>query len=227
MAAVDDVLAELESLGTEQTRKTYRRHGVGDNQYGVLYSALGKIEKRIKVDHELALALWDSGNHDARVLAAMIADPGQADPALLDAWANDVDNYTLGDAVSTFASSTPLAQETAERWIESDRELVAAMGWNMLGTIATKDRDLPDSYFDRLLSRIEVELADSQNRVRYSMNNALIAIGLRNESLEQTAVAVAGRLGTVVVDHGQTNCKTPDAIAYIEKTKAHRARRKK
>ena len=74
-----EILAELESLGSEQARKTYRRHGVGENQFGVSYSALGKLKKRIKTDHELALKLWESGNHDARILATMIADPQQAE----------------------------------------------------------------------------------------------------------------------------------------------------
>lgn len=226
MAAVDDVLTELESLGSEQTRKTYRRHGVGDNQFGVSYSALGKLKKRIKTDHELALGLWDSGNHDARVLASMIADPEKSDPTLLDTWAHGVDNYTLSDAVSGYASSTLLAKDTAERWIESDHEFVAAMGWGILATIATKDGKLPDSYFRQLLSRIERDIANGQNRERYSMNTALIAIGVRNDALESEALAVAARIGTVVVDHGDTSCKTPDAAAYIAKTKEHRARKR-
>ena len=75
MTTDTQVLQELEALGKEQTRKTYRRHGVGENQYGVSYADLGKLKKRLKTDHALALKLWASGNHDARILALMIADP--------------------------------------------------------------------------------------------------------------------------------------------------------
>lgn len=219
---VTDVLAELESLGTEQTRKTYRRHGVGENQYGVLFSALEKLRKRIKTDHELALRLWDSGNHDARVLATMIADPTQADSATLDRWAHDMTNYSIADAVAVYVSATSLAREKAEQWITSDNEWIATAGWNILGSLTASDPALPDAYFEPYLAQIERELHDSQNRVRYAMNNVVIAIGVRSDALEPKAIAAAERIGTVYVDHGLTNCKTPDAIPYIQKTKAHR-----
>src|SRR3990172_1099061 len=93
-----EVLAELNKMGTEQNRKVYARHGVGPNMYGVSYANLGALKKKIKVDHGLALDLWASGNHDARVLATMIADPKQADDELLDGWVRDLDNYVLTDA---------------------------------------------------------------------------------------------------------------------------------
>jgi hypothetical protein len=58
------------------------------------------------------------------------------------------------------------------------------------------------------------------------MNGALIAIGLRNPAMEKRAVDIAKKIGRVVVDHGETACKTPDAIEYIKKTKAHREKKK-
>ncbi len=225
MATANEILAELESLGSEQTRKTWRKHGVGENQFGVLFSALEKIRKRLKTDHALALALWETGNHDARVLATMIADPKQADSALLERWVNDLENYVLTDAVAEFAAKTPLAREKAERWIDADSEWTATVGWNLIASLATSDKSLPDSYFAPYLERIERDLHGSKNRVRYAMNGAVISIGLRNLALEAQAVAAAGRIGTVYVDHGETNCKTPDAIPYIEKTKAYREKK--
>ncbi len=68
-------MQELEALGSEQTRKTYARHGIKEPAFGVLYSSLSKIQKRIKTDHELARRLWHTGNHDARILATMISHP--------------------------------------------------------------------------------------------------------------------------------------------------------
>lgn len=226
MANASEILAELESLGSEQTRKTYRRHGVGDNQYGVLFSAMEKLKKRIKIDHALALELCASGNHDARILATMIADPNQLDPATAEAWISDAFNYVLTDAVSGLVARTPYAREKAEAWIQSDGEWIATAGWNILGDLTRTDASLPDSYFTPLLDTIERDLHGSKNRVRYAMNNVVIAIGLRDAALEAQAVAAATRIGTVYVDHGQTNCKTPDAIPYIEKAKAHAARKK-
>jgi hypothetical protein len=85
-----------------------------------------------------------------------------------------------------------------------------------------KDKTLPDDYFRPYLRIIETDIHNRKNRVRYSMNNALIAIGIRNETLQKEAVAVANKIGTVDVDHGETSCKTPDAAGYIERTVARK-----
>ena len=70
MALVRDVLAQLEAVGTAQNRKVYARHGAAEPMFGVSYKELGRIGKPLAGDHRLAEALWRSGNHDARVLAA-------------------------------------------------------------------------------------------------------------------------------------------------------------
>jgi hypothetical protein len=90
-----------------------------------------------------------------------------------------------------------------------------------------QDATLPDSYFEPLLDRIAHDLHGSKNRVRYAMNNVVIAIGVRSDALEAQAVDAAQRIGKVIVDHGETNCKTPDAIPYIQKTRAHVASKAK
>ena len=69
------ILDQLKALGSEQTRKTYRKHGVSGDQYGVSYADLKNLKKKIKVNHDLAQQLWSSGIHDARILALLIADP--------------------------------------------------------------------------------------------------------------------------------------------------------
>ncbi|MCC6801538.1 MAG: DNA alkylation repair protein [Anaerolineae bacterium] len=222
-----DVLQELEALGTEQNRKIYARHGVGENMYGVSYANLGMLRKRLRTNHELALELWKTGNHDARILALMIADPQQIDSATLDSWVHDLDNYVIVDAFSSFIGSSPLARQKAEQWIESDDEWTGDAGWSLIGQLALKDSSLPNTYFEPYLARIERDLHTSKNRVRHAMNGAVIAIGVRNDGLEAEAVAAAKRIGKVVVDHGKTDCKTPDAITYIAKTKARRAGKQK
>jgi 3-methyladenine DNA glycosylase AlkD len=213
------VLGELETLGSAQTRKTYKRHGVGENVYGVSYADLKKLTKKLKIDHGIAQALWVSGNHDARILAMMIADPEQADNALLDRWARDLDNYVVTDAFAGYAGKTRLTREKMEQWTRSDLEWIGAAGWNLLGQLAMNDQTLPDDYFEKYLGLIERDIHGSKNRVRHAMNMALIAIGLRNAALERRAMTAAQRIGKVIVDHGETNCKTPDAAAYIKKAR--------
>lgn len=216
------VLRELEGLGSEQTRKTYRRHGVKGEQFGVLYAPLGKIAKRLKTDHDLARELWASGNHDARILATMIADPAVMTGSELDRWIRDVDNYVLADALAGLASRTPVARKKMEKWTRATHEWIGRIGWGMLARLAMSDGTLADEDFDRYLAEIERRIHGSANRVRDAMNMAVIAIGLRGPVLQKKAVASAERIGRVEVDHGQTGCKTPDAIEYIRKVKSKR-----
>src|SRR5689334_9155363 len=116
------LLKQLADLGSEQTRKTYRRHGVTGEVYGVSYAALGKLTKQIKIDHQLALQLWESGNHDARVLAMMIGDPQQTDAKQLETWVKDVVNNALVDAFSGLASKAPAGLRKMEKWSKSTDE---------------------------------------------------------------------------------------------------------
>ena len=225
MPTAEALLQELESLGTEQTRKTYRRHGVGDNQYGVSYAQLGALKKRIKRDHALARQLWASGNHDARILATMIADPAQMDDALLDTWAASLHNYVETDAFAALAGASPTARACVERWTPADEEWPGSAGWQVLGHLAMNDATLPDSTFTPYLATIQRDIHTRKNRVRHAMNGALIAIGSRNAALEAAALAVAAAIGPVIVDHGETGCKTPDAAAYINKTRARQLAR--
>lgn len=223
---VDDVMTELQSLGTAQNVKIYRRHGAGDNLYGVSFANLQKIAKRIKTDHELAQRLWASGNTDARSLALMIADPQRATAALLEQWVKDTGYYGLVDMLSGFAAKTRFAREKMEKWTHSRDEWIGQAGWSLLAHIAMQDADLPQNYFESYLEIIRREIHERPNRTRHAMNNALIAIGIRNDSLRKKALAAAKAIGKVEVDHGETSCKTPDAATYIDKTWKRKAERK-
>jgi len=121
---------------------------------------------------------------------------------------------------------SPLARKKAEKWYKSKDELIASLGWMLISGLALGDNDLPDDYFDPYLRLIESGIHNQMNRVRYEMNGALITIGLRNERMEKKAMAVTKKIGKVIVDHGDTDCKTPDAVEYIARTKAYRNNKK-
>src|SRR5262249_47962270 len=185
----------------------------------------GALKKKIKIDHDLAMQLWTSGNYDARILATMIADPGQGIP-LLDKWATDLDSYPIVDAVATFASQTAVDIKKVEKWMQSKDEWVGALGWSVLARLARVEGRLSDETLENYVEVIERGIHKEKNRVRHSMNSALIAIGVRNDKLQKKALAAAYRIGKVEVDHGDTECKTPDAAQYILKTSARSSKRK-
>lgn len=215
---LDAVMERLEQGGTEQNRKIYKRHGVSDPMFGLSFSALKKLKKEVGTDHQLAIQLWETGNHDARMLACMVGDPREADRELLDMWAADLDNYILTDQFASFVASTGFARICMDDWTMDEREFVAAAGWDIVAILAVKQPELPDLMFDPWMALIERGIHDRSNRVRHAMNQALIAIGCRDERLRDVALAVARRIGKITVDHGETGCKTPDAAAYIKRT---------
>lgn len=221
-----ETLAQLDALGGEKRRATYRRHGVLGDQYGVSHTDQKVLARRLGRDHALARELWATGNHDARVLATFIADPNAAGEALLDAWAADLDSYVLTDAFSAFAAQTRHARGRMDAWIASDGEWTESAGWNLLAHVALRDEPRTDDFFEPYLRAIERTIHDRANRVRHAMNGALIAVGTRNDALETRALAVAVAVGPVEVDHGETNCTTPAAGPYIRRTRERqRARR--
>ena len=221
----DEVHAELEAMGTAQNRKIYARHGVGGEMYGVSFANLGKLQEKIRTDQALAEELWASGNHDARVLATMVADSARMKSGQIDAWARDLDSYVLTDAFVKLVARTPFARRKSEKWQRSRGEWIGQAGWGLLSYLAGDGEDLPDGYFEERLATIEEEIHGRKNRVRHAMNGALISIGGRNERLRARAVAAAGRIGKVEVDHGETSCKTPEAVGYIEKMWVRKQRR--
>jgi 3-methyladenine DNA glycosylase AlkD len=223
MMKLQEILQTLDAAGTAQNRKVYTNHGVITNQYGVSFAALGALQKKIKVDHSLAQQLWETGNQDARLLATMIADPKKLDRPTIQEWSGDLQNYILTDAFGKLLFKTGQARVWLECWLEDEDEWRRRTAWNLLGQMAMKDKMLEDDFFAPYLEKVASSIHSQKNRVREAMNNALIAIGIRNPVLEMQAMAVAAQVGVVQVDHGDTGCKTPDAASYIHKTIAHYA----
>lgn len=215
-----EAMAALEKAGSAQARKTYTRHGAAEPMFGVSFGDLKKLLNKIKVDQELAEALWDTGNFDARNLAAKVCDPANFPPKVLDAWAATPIAWTWGGYVGQIAAEGPQGKAKAEKWLRAKDEATRTAGWCTVGAMAMIDESTEDSWFIDRLAEIEkcLTTAATPNRHRYVMNNALIAIGCRNAALRKAATAAAKRLGTIEIDHGDTACKTPDAIERLEKT---------
>jgi 3-methyladenine DNA glycosylase AlkD len=215
-------MKDLKKMGTEQNRKVYARHGVNANMYGVSFANLNALKKKIGRNHPIAQELWATGNHDARILATMIAEPDRMIKTDLEAWAQNLDNYIITDAFSQIPAQSKFAKALAEKWIKSKSEWIGEAGWNIVSHLAMRDPSLPDAYFITKLNFIQTKIHTAKNRARHAMNNAVIAIGIRSADLEKQSLAVAQAIGKVIVDHGETGCKTPDASAYIRKTLARK-----
>ncbi len=216
-----EAMAALEAAGSEQTRRTYARHGVTSPMFGVSFATLKTLYKRIKVDHDLALLLWDTGNFDARNLAVKVVDPALMTPDLLDRWADDPIAAMCSSYVAHVTVEGPHAHGCVARWLVSPHLHQRAMGWRLVAALAMIDPRLEDAWFLSRLAEIEPDIHSVANEMRGAMNNALIAIGCRNAALRESATAASRRIGKVVIDHGDTDCKTPLAVDSIAKAWAH------
>jgi 3-methyladenine DNA glycosylase AlkD len=215
------VMAELEAAGSAQTRKTYLRHGASEPLFGVSFAMLKAMLKRIKVDHELAIALWDSGNYDARNLAVKVVDPSAMAPADLDRWARGAGGAMCTNYVALVAVDGPHARSKVSEWLASAENAERTAGWSLLGQLALRDESLPDAWFATWLDTIERTIHTAPNSQREAMNQSVIGIGCRNQALRGLATAAARRIGPVEIDHGDTACETRDAASDIEKSWAH------
>jgi 3-methyladenine DNA glycosylase AlkD len=212
-----EVMRALEKAGTAQTKKTYARHGAVDPMYGVSFAVLKTLHKKIGVNHDLALALWDTGNFDARNLAFKVVDPAQVTSKDLDRWSRDMTVRMCAGYVSVLAAETPFGLAKAGEWLASKDEQQRCAGWGLVGQLALRVPTVPDAWLLERVKDIERTLQAAPNDERYAMNNALISLGGRSPALKKAALAAARKIGKVDVDHGDTSCKTPEAVPYIEK----------
>jgi 3-methyladenine DNA glycosylase AlkD len=220
MANLDQIMKELEKLGTEQTRKTFARHGAPANLYGVKVGDLKTVAKKIKGDHQMAMALYETGNGDAQYLAGMVADGTKMSKSDLDKWAKNSSWQMVGEyTVPWVASENEHGRAMAMKWVKSKSESIAASGWNTYaGLLAiAPDEDLDLDEIKSLLKKIESDLEKSPERVKYCMNGFVIAVGTYVAPLLKQAKATAKKIGHVKVDMGDTSCKVPYAAEYIEK----------
>ena len=212
-------MAALKKMGTAQNVKTYTRHGAGKKQFGVSFANLYTLQKKIGVDHKLAEQLWKSDNSDAQTLATLIADPEQFTKKQANAWAKDIQKkkyYMLCLMLAQLVAKTPHAENLIWTWMKNKQEYIVECGYDTLASMLRDGGKLKTSEYKKILKTIEKEIGTAPNRAKHAMNGALMAIGIYT-GLEKEATAAAKRIGKVVVDHGETGCKTPDAIPYIQK----------
>ncbi len=219
--SLTEVMSALEKAGTAQARKTYARHGATGPMFGVSFADLKTLVKRIKVDQELALALWSTGNVDARTLAVKIADPRLMSAKDLDRWASEMTMRGCNAYVAHLTVEGGQGASRADAWLKSKAEVLRNSGWVLVGALAMRDDTLSREWFAPHLATIRKTIHQAPNHEREAMNGALISIGCRDAAMRKAALAAAKQIGSVTVDHGDTDCKTPDATTYIEKAWAN------
>lgn len=224
-----DIVAELKKFATAQTKKTWLTHGAREPCLGVKVEDMKKIQKRVKMDYQLALDLYDTGIADAMYLAGLIADDARMTRKDLQKW---VENATWGMVaeftVPWVASASPYGREMALKWIESRSEAIASAGWQTYSSMVAikEDADLDLAEIKSLLQRVAKSIHQQPNRVKYVMNSFVIAVACHVKPLHKLAVNTANGIGKVAVELVGA-CKIPYAPEYIKKFEARSAIGKK
>ena len=216
----DQVMSELKKKGSESIKKILQNHGASEPMYGVKVADLKVIQKKVKKDHELAMGLFATGNYDAMYLAGLIADESKMSIKDIQQWAERSNSKGISEyTVAWVAAESEYGWELGMKWVDSPKENIASAGWNTLsGVIAMKpDNELDIAAIKKLLQRIIKEIHSAPNRVRYTMNGFVIAVGAYIKELTKDAVETAKKIGDVYVDMDGTACKVPAATDYIKK----------
>jgi 3-methyladenine DNA glycosylase AlkD len=190
------ILAELRSLGSEENRAGQARFGINTvRAYGVSIANLRPMARRLKRDHALAAALWKTGVHEARILAAFVDEPAKVTPAQMDAWVAEFDSWDLCDQVcSNLFARTPQVEKKITKWAKDKREFVRRAAFALLAAHAVHGKKVSDRDLLAFLPLIEEYSTDPRNFVRKAVNWALRQIGKRSLALHAPALALAEKL---------------------------------
>lgn len=174
---------------------------------GISIYKLRPVAKEIGKDHQLALKLWNSGIHDARLLAVFIEESSLVTGEQMDSWAKDFDSWDICDqACTSLFDSTPHAWKKVYEWAESKEEFVKRGAFSIIAGLAVHDKKAADSKFEDFFPIIKRESTDERNYVKKAINWALRNIGKRNLTLNKKAVKTAREIQKI-------NSKTAKWIA--------------
>src|SRR5438067_7650320 len=187
---LEQVIALLREHASPQAVQGMARFGISSARtLGVSIPVLRRIAKDIGRNHPLALELWRSGIHEARILASMIADPRLVSPEQMEEWVNDFDSWDVCDQVcGNLFDKTPYAFQKAREWCHQEQEFVRRAGFVMMAELAVHDKKAPDEAFERFFPLIKQYAGDERNFVKKAVNWALRQIGKRNSHLHALAL---------------------------------------
>jgi 3-methyladenine DNA glycosylase AlkD len=172
------------------------RFGINtEKAFGVNIPVIRNIAKSHKRNHSLALELWATAIHEARLLAAFIDDPLQVTEAQMETWVHDFNSWDLCDQTcGNLFIKTPFAYQKAVAWTYRPQEFVKRAGFAMMAYLAVHDKKAPDEQFLGFFLHIEREARDARNYVKKAVNWALRQIGKRNTDLRDVARELASRI---------------------------------
>jgi len=190
------VLRELKALADPKVRAKMAYFGVDvPKAHGISVPVLHKFARHIGKDHRLALQLWTTGIHEARILATLIGESEKVTAAEMERWVQDFDSWDVVDAACCYLyAQTEFAWNKAMAWRRRREEFVKRASFSLVAYLSYKDKSASDARFVRFLRMIEREAYDERHFVKKAVNWALRNIGKRNARLNREAISAAERI---------------------------------
>lgn len=191
-----EVIARLNELADKGHRSRLVRFGIADKRaLGVPVPKLRAFAREIGKNQKLAISLWNTRIHEARILAPMISNPALTTEQLLDKWVTDIDSWDICDGFcGGLVDKTPFAIAKAFEWIKHEEEFVRRAGFVVIAALAVHDKKATDRSFERFFPLFLEYASDERNFVRKAVNWALREIGKRNVRLNKKAVLLAEKI---------------------------------
>jgi len=220
-----DILRQIIELSNpKHARISDEDSKTSDKIYAVGLMKLRAIARAAGRDHERALALWDSGVHEGKLVATLTEEPKKVTSKQLDKQVREVRSFDLADYFAkNVVAKTDFLLEKANKWTGMKQPaFVRRVGYACVCVLAKSSKTLDNNYFAKHLTIIEIEIKDASNWVKEGQNHALLAIGCRNQALNTKALKVADVIGEITVKYGDTSCKTTDAFHILSSEKIQR-----
>ncbi len=194
--STEEVIDRLRSLSNPANVEGMARFGINpQGTLGISIYDLRKIAKECGKDHRLAEELWQTGLHEARILASMVEEPSQVDEEQVERWVKGFDSWDVCDQVCDLFGRLPMATQKAMQWSQRPEEFVKRAGFTLMAELAAHDKQAKDELFEAFFVPIVRESGDGRNFVRKAVNWALRNIGKRNARLNRLAIETAREIG--------------------------------
>ena len=213
---VNDVVDRLRLTGDPRAVEGMARFGIqSSNSFGVSVPKLRTLARELGHDHHLALKLWETGLHDARLLASMIDDPQQVTISQMEKWVRDFDSWDVVDGCcGNLFDKTPFAVARAKEWCRREEEYEKRAGFVLMAELAVHDKNAKDQVFLDFLPSIINGASDKRNFVKKAVNWSLRQIGKRNLKLNKASVSTALKIQKM--ESGSAKWVAADALRELK-----------
>jgi len=193
VTSVPEVIQKLQATARHDQLAGMARYGMtAEQRLGVAVPDMRQLAKELGKDHRLALELWATGIQEARIVAAMVAEPAELTEEQMEAWVKDINSWDVCDQVCmNLFEKTPLAWQKIADWSQREEEFVKRTAFALLACLAWHDKAAADEQFRQLFPVLKRGATDERNFVKKAVNWALRNIGKRNVALNQAAIEVA------------------------------------